>query len=343
MSQLISHKSLEALLSEQLALGVDVVAPVLVTPGLPLYRHMPPGSADILVRGFSSNGFVRPRNSIKDFLFPRHETLMTYRLSAHDVDLHEAPLPEQPLLVLGAHPCDAAALPILDHVFHWDCTDAAYEQRRALTTVVTLACTTHDDACFCTSVGLGPAAEAGSDALLLPLDDDTYEVRPLTDKGAALFRGKMETSERIAEVPRGPETLVDPEWMRTHAAEHFEDTVWAEISARCLGCGVCAYTCPTCHCFDIVDEGNAAGGCRVRNWDSCQFCLFTEHASGHNPRSKQSQRQRQRVFHKFHIYPERFGAILCTGCGNCGRNCPAGLGMLNTLLELSEAAGMEQP
>ncbi|MEK7754775.1 MAG: 4Fe-4S dicluster domain-containing protein, partial [Acidobacteriota bacterium] len=99
----------------------------------------------------------------------------------------------------------------------------------------------------------------------------------------------------------------------------------------CLGCGACAYTCPTCHCLDIADEGNPRGGARVKNWDSCQFSLFTAHASGHNPRESQPQRQRQRMFHKFRIYPEKFGEILCTGCGNCARNCPAGLGVLSVL------------
>ena len=70
-------------------------------------------------------------------------------------------------------------------------------------------------------------------------------------------------------------------------------------------CGACAYTCPTCHCFDIADEGNPRGWARVKNWESCQFSLFTAHASGHNPR--ESQPQRQRIFHKFRIYPEKFG------------------------------------
>jgi ferredoxin len=84
-----------------------------------------------------------------------------------------------------------------------------------------------------------------------------------------------------------------------------------------------------------VDEGNAAGGERARNWDSCQFSLFTQHASGHNPRASQFNRQRQRVYHKFRIYPEKFGETLCTGCGACTRNCPAGLGILGIATEIS--------
>jgi ferredoxin len=128
-----------------------------------------------------------------------------------------------------------------------------------------------------------------------------------------------------------PKPRFDPAQSRAFLEGNFENPFWSETTLACLGCGACAHTCPTCHCFDIVDEGSASEGSRVRNWDSCQFPLFTAHASGHNPRANQPQRQRQRIYHKFAIYPEKFGAILCTGCGNCTRNCPVGLGVLGVL------------
>ena len=65
--------------------------------------------------------------------------------------------------------------------------------------------------------------------------------------------------------------------------------------------------------------------------------LFTLHASGHNPRSQQAQRQRQRIYHKFRIYPQKFGTLLCTGCGNCTRNCPVGLGVRPVLAAIGRA------
>jgi ferredoxin len=92
-----------------------------------------------------------------------------------------------------------------------------------------------------------------------------------------------------------------------------------------------------CYCFDIVDEGNGREGVRARNWDACQFPMFTLHASGHNPRPTQGDRQRQRLYHKFFVYPEKFGEILCTGCGNCARNCPVGLGVLPSIMEIVHA------
>ena len=128
-----------------------------------------------------------------------------------------------------------------------------------------------------------------------------------------------------------------PAQIAAFAKEKFDSPFWREHALACLGCGACAYTCPVCHCFDIVDEGHARQGVRARNWDACQFPLFTLHASGHNPRGSQAERQRQRIYHKFVVYPEKFGEILCTGCGNCARACPAGLGVLPVVAEISHA------
>jgi ferredoxin len=170
--------------------------------------------------------------------------------------------------------------------------------------------------------------------MLLELGDGEYEVRCLTEKGKALFDGKLLASERKASVPAGPEKRFDAGEVRVFVKEHFDSPFWPAQTLACLGCGACAYACPTCHCFDIVDEGNIERGVRARNWDSCQFSMFTLHASGHNPRPNQPARQRQRIDHKFRIYPEKFGEILCTGCGNCTRNCPAGLGVLRVVTEI---------
>jgi ferredoxin len=324
VSEIIVPSALRALADEWLAAGKVVAGPVRVKPDLVLYRAL--RSADELLL----EGFQRPMNSIKEFLFPKAETLYSYRIRGNSIELiaNDAKLPAQ--ILVAARPCDAAALPILDHVFNWDFQDAFYNRRRAATTVITLACNAHDESCFCTSVGLHPASERGSDALLFNLGDACFEVRCLTDKGRALFNGKTEKSEWSAKASAGPEKRFDAQQVRAFVNEHFENPFWQEHALTCLGCGTCAFTCPTCHCFDIVDVGAAAGHARVRTWDSCQFPTFTAHASGHNPRPAQTARQRQRILHKFAIYPEKFGEILCTGCGNCARNCPAGLGVLNT-------------
>ena len=159
----------------------------------------------------------------------------------------------------------------------------------------------------------------------------------LTDKGRELFAGQTEVSERQGQISDGPPKRFELSAVDRFLADGFESPQWRLQTLRCLGCGACAYTCPTCHCFDMVDEHTAGGGLRVRNWDACQFAMFTAHASGHNPRNTQAQRQRQRILHKFQTYPQKFGEILCTGCGNCTRNCPVGLGVRSVLEAIAES------
>lgn len=324
MSESISTSALRRLIDGWIESGKQVAAPVAVRDRL-LYQRISSAPSAVL------DAAKHPANSIKDFVFPRHEALFGYRIEGKQIELSDAPADSREQIILGAKPCGAASVNILDHVFRWDFKDESWERARARTTIVTLACSAHDEACFCTSVGSGPADETGSDAMLFDLGDGTFEVRTITDKGRALFSGKTQTSERAAAAPAGPPKKFDMEKLRTFLGGAFENPLWASETVACLGCAACAYTCPTCHCFDIVDEGNAAAGARVRNWDSCQFPLFTLHASGHNPRSAQAQRQRQRIYHKFVTYPEKFGRTLCTGCGNCARNCPVGLGVLRVL------------
>lgn len=131
-----------------------------------------------------------------------------------------------------------------------------------------------------------------------------------------------------------------PQWL----AANYEHPLWRTLALRCHGCGACASVCSTCHCFDIVDEHDRLGaGARRRNWDSCQAGKFTHHASGHNPRATQTERFRQRVMHKFSIYPRRFKAISCTGCGRCARTCSAGTSLPQILGQLVELAGPATP
>ncbi len=125
------------------------------------------------------------------------------------------------------------------------------------------------------------------------------------------------------------------EWLE----RNFDHAVWKDLSLRCHGCGACAAVCSTCHCFDIVDEHDSCGaGARRRNWDFCQSAKFTAHASGHNPRKSQVERLRQRVMHKFSIYPRRFDQILCTGCGRCARACGSGMNLPEILGRLVQLA-----
>ena len=117
---------------------------------------------------------------------------------------------------------------------------------------------------------------------------------------------------------------------------HFEDPFWNTLHQKCLACGTCTYLCPTCHCFDISDEVKRNDGIRIRNWDSCMFPLFTKETSGHNPRSSQKERWRQRVMHKFRYYADNFQAIACVGCGRCVMACPVNLDIRKVVTDIAK-------
>lgn len=271
--------------------------------------------------------------SAKEWMFPRTETILSYSLMNGDIQLEDPEVESVPTVLLFVRPCDAAALQVLDEVFTSDYEDAFYLTRRRNMTVVGLSCTQPQPECFCPSVGLSPTSEKGSDILLTPVDG-RFLVEVLTEKGqklvdenSALFADVGEltkekvTAEAMAKIARNVPLLDVAEQL----SGLFESEAWEEIARKCLGCGVCAYVCPTCHCYDIVDEANAFAGCRRKNWDSCAFSMFTLHASGHNPRPTQAHRYRQRVMHKFAYFIQTFGNNMCVGCGRCVIYCPVNL------------------
>ena len=282
---------------------------------------------------------VSTRSSVKHLFFPPTEPVLSFALDGRRVALDELP-PAVPrtFVVFGCRPCDAAALPILDKVFSWDCDDRFYLARRAAGTIISIACTDCDDACFCTALGLAPDSAAGSDILLTPFEDG-YIVDPCSDKGGALAKACRELLGECAadraEILRAVRKKLPPPMdlnaIKVWLDRHFDDDHWRNASFKCLGCGCCTYLCPTCHCFDIVDEADSRRGLRRRNWDSCQFAQFTAHASGHNPRPVQAARWRQRIMHKFSYYVDRFGTRSCVGCGRCIRSCPVQMDLKHQL------------
>jgi ferredoxin len=285
---------------------------------------------------------VQTAQSAKAAVLPRVEELFAFRRRDGQFELRERDLAGLPATVLfGVRPCDAAALAGLAAILNWDAADRLFTARREKLSVVAVSCARSDEHCFCTSVGGGPGASAGSDLLLTDLGGGEYLVETVTPRGSVLLAGAEDLLRPAAGGERDKESRLakvqarfDPERVRAALPALFADEAfWAEQSLRCLGCGACAYVCPTCACFDIQDED----GRRLRCWDSCGLALFTLHTSGHNPRPLQSQRWRQRLMHKFSYMPERLGVLGCVGCGRCSRGCPVDMDILEHLRAIAEA------
>lgn len=318
----LSDRDLKAVVSRLIADGVAVHAPVVRDGRSERARISDPD--DITLEA------PLPLAPLKALFLPPTEPLFHWMRDKQRVVLREVATSFSPAVVFGVRPCDAAALDILDRVMNWDYRDELWFGRREATTIISLACAAPGDDCFCREVGLGPASTRGSD-LLMTHTGAGFEIQAVTEKGAALADRYGIAAERVGP---GPDRRPMPE-VHDWLAAHFDDPLWNDIALRCHGCGACASVCPTCHCFDIVDEPEGLlAGTRRRNWDTCQASKFTLHASGHNPRADQGARFRQRVMHKFRIYPERFGEVLCTGCGRCARACPAGQNLREILVEM---------
>ena len=267
----------------------------------------------------------------KEAFFPRSETLFTF---VGD-EVEPVLLPEGNRVLFGVRPCDARSLNLLDLVFgESEAEDPYYLKRRESTVVVGLGCHRPQSTCFCSAVGGGPFNTDGLDVLLTDLGD-RYLVESVTESGAVwvsegqhLGEATGSDSAQKAEVAaRGEEAVSGPDLagVKERLDTMYDDGFWDVLHRKCLGCGACTYLCPTCHCFDIVDETLGASGRRVRTWDTCQFSLFTLHTSGHNPRPSGKERMRQRVMHKFRYFVENFGETACVGCGRCVRECPVNL------------------
>jgi ferredoxin len=345
----ITTEQLAELVSALHAAGTRVIAPVTAVDGTTTY-------SPIASIAEAALGGALPMPSLKAHFLPPSEALLSWRQHDGDIELASPPSTFPPQVVLGARPCDAAALDIVDAVMNWDYKDELWNGRREASTILSLACPGIDDSCFCTAVGLGPDSARGADVLLIAVDGG-YLAESATEKGEAFlaenvrFFGEApdqavaQGEESRAKARAGVESnlAVDTERIARWIDAHFDDEMWLSLGPRCNGCGSCAFVCPTCHCFDISDEPAGVGvGVRRRSWDSCQSNVFTVHASGHNPRGDQNARYRQRINHKFFIYPSKFGDVLCTGCGRCVRACPAGQDLLEILQTIDGLAANEQ-
>lgn len=243
-------------------------------------------------------------------------------------------------VVFGLGITQLEALTYLDEIMSKPVEDYFYWQRRNNSAVIGLIKENTD-------------AMPGGDVVLQDTGDGNLKVFTNTDKGRALIKkyktffaetadastdrqGLSNDTEALPVSEQWSKTMRDilldaellanaVEWSKTHK-------IWDEMATTCLGCGVCTYTCPLCHCFSVEDKIDLTGKCsRCRKWDACTLPEFAAIAGGHNFRPTIKERYYNWFYHKFVRGYKEYGKPQCVGCGHCKKYCPAGIDILEIL------------
>jgi ferredoxin len=268
----------------------------------------------------------------KALFFPPVEEMFRFRKGEEGYEIEELVPDKGQQIIFGIRPCDSRALKTIDMLFADTYKDPYYLRRRENSLLIGLGCNEPCDTCFCASLDISPGESEDVDMLCTDVGDNLL-IEAISEKGSNLLSGMNGLSDAGSEEESKAKELrklakeriareINLSGLHEKMRSNFENReYWEKVSKKCMACGICTYVCPTCHCFDINDENRKREGKRVRSWDSCKFPLFTRMPM-ENPRHEKWRRMRQRYHHKFEYYPMNFGAIACTGCGRCIRECP---------------------
>lgn len=274
----------------------------------------------------------KSRFSFKEVLTPIAQTLFYFT----EDEMCEPTQPVKDALVF-LRSCDLHAVRRLDAVYlHSGQPDYYYAQLRERVKFVLIGCPSSFDSCFCVDMGtnlstdyalsIEPCADgylldcksADWDALLAAHADRTCDVTP---------SHVTQTATRVA-VPDDLNISV------------MQSDMWKEYDKRCIACGRCNFSCPTCTCFTMQDlfyTDNPKNGERRRVLASCMVDGFTDVAGGGSYRKANGQRMRFKVLHKVLDFKQRHGYHMCVGCGRCDDVCPEYISFSHIINRLDDA------
>jgi len=298
-------------------------------------------------------GFAAAAQSWKKYFLPSDARVWSAERSNGSFHIlnNDVP-PPRPLALLGVRPCDLAAIAIEDRVLMQDhYVDSEYANRRQGAFIVVAQCTHAAPTCFCASLTSGPASKPGFDLaiteLLEPSDIHAFVIHAGSAKGAELL-SELETQPATSEDLRRESELMenakqsqvrklDLRGLKEFASKKFDDDCWDKIVARCLTCGNCTMSCPTCFCSTIEDTSDITGNRvdRWRRWDSC-FTLSFSYIHGGSVRTSTKSRYRQWLTHKLVSWVDQFGMPGCVGCGRCITWCPVGIDLTESVHTIQE-------
>ncbi len=260
----------------------------------------------------------------KDILFPCTEKMYQYKMGS-SIEIKEI-VESKKQVIFGIRPCDMRSIDCMDKVFlEKGYVDSYYSRRRDNVLLFAMGCVSVSRTCFCDSMGLDPNDAPNADVMMHDAGDSLV-LEAYTEKGKEALEhlGSLLSEGGSYEKTTACDLKVNmTEDMPEKLGRMFEHPIWDEVTRACIGCATCTYVCPTCYCFDIDSDNHGAEGTKYRCWDSCMFSDYSRMAGGHNPRPTKKERVRNRYMHKLSFFHDRYGQLLCVGCGRCVEKCPA--------------------
>ncbi len=287
----------------------------------------------------------------KKYFMPQEETFLQYDKSGGENT--QGIIEYDDIIIFGVHTCDLAGIQALNVVFQEPPKDLNYLYKKNHITIIGLECNDYCDEHASCALMNNHIPTGGYDLFFTDLQDYFF-VHINTDEGEKIVKSAgcfdraeshhhkalQDLREKKKEIFKR-EVDVKLEDISRIFDRAYNCSVWEKLGEKCLACGNCTNVCPTCYCFDVIDELNLDlnTGRRYRVWDSCQAQPFARIAGDENTRENRSERQRHRFFRKFNYQNDKYFRYFCTGCGRCSRTCMAGIDLKETLNEIIKEVG----
>jgi len=283
----------------------------------------------------------------KKYFFPPQETLLEYNISKKE---YKAAFEYERMTIFGVHTCDLAGIQCLNMVFSDSPKDINYLARKDKIAIIGLECNEYCDEYASCGVMDTYLPNGGYDLFFTDLGSyfmvhiNTLLGENIIENIGLFSTARGDNINELNKLRQGKRDIFKDEVNTSHKAlksvfdNGFKAQVWDDLDRRCLSCGNCTNVCPTCYCFDIIDDINfdLNTGRRYRVWDSCQSESFAKITGGKNFREERGSRQRHRYMRKFKYPVEKYSRYFCTGCGRCSRQCMAGINLKETIDSLVE-------
>lgn len=292
----------------------------------------------------------------KKYFLPQYETIATFDSS--DGQKMESVVEYEKMVLFGVHTCDLAGIQCLNMVFTNKPRDYHYLIRKNKIAIIGFECNSYCDEYASCRLVHNHTPNGGYDLFFTNLGDK-FIIHVNTSEGEELLEQtkliKPATKQDLNELSKlrdkkrkifaKNEVPIEHEKIPALFDKSYDSSVWEDLNMKCLACGNCTNVCPSCYCFDVIDEPNLdlKTGRRYRVWDSCQNEPFAKVAGGESFRKERKGRQRHRYFRKFRYPIDKYSRFFCTGCGRCSRTCMAKINLKETLTQLVKEHHLENP